>query len=504
MDVGTPGRKYGAMNCVTRFSGGGLLLGMLFMISCSGEDESGDTARTASSGGASGAGTRGGSGGASTTGGSSGSGGTGGSGTAGKGSGGSNALGGTTGDAGAESGGRAGSSSGKGGSAGQGGGGKGGSSGRGGSGGTGIAETCEGVTELPAGAPELEVGRWVDITPPEIPKGDPENLIGQGLTMDPCNSAVLYWGTTPFESEYAGLYRSTDAGGSWTRLGTFGEVDENRSSFVDMPLRIRVNPNDPQHLYVGDGVRGDTLGFWISKDAGETWEKPLGLISLAEERGYFMDDIYDVAVDPTDFNHVIISFHSGWSDVLSSGVAESKDGGETWEAFEGPESWGSGHSIKFLYEPTQGIGDANTWLLGTQEDGYWRTTDGGENWTKVSSENIFHGGGSIYYSSEGVLYATAVTGLLRSTNNGESFTLVDLAGTTGIIGDGEMMYTGAAYALGAQPILVSPETDGENWTEFNSQTLEDGGPYEMVFDPVNRIIYSSNWFQGVWALKLED
>lgn len=488
-------------NCFTR-GGGGLLLGMLFMVSCGGDDESPDTQRTAS-GGSSGSGAGGGTGGASTTGGSSGKGGTGGSGIAGKGNGGSDALGGTGGDVSAGSGGRAGSSAGKGGSAGQGGG-KGGSSGRGGSGGTGVAETCEGTTDLPAGAPELEVGRWTDITPPEIPKGDPENLIGQGLTMDPCNSAVLYWGTTPFQSEYAGLYRSTDAGGSWTRLGTPGGVDENRSTFVDMPLRIRVDPNDPQHLYVGDGVRGDTLGFWISNDAGETWEKPAGLIALGEERGYFVDDIYDVAVDPTDFDHVLVSFHSGWSDELSSGVVESKDGGETWEAFEGPPSWGSGHSIKFLYEPTLGIGDANTWLLGTQEDGYWRTTDAGQNWDKVSDESIFHGGGSIYYSSDGVLYATAVTGILRSTNNGESFTHIDLPGTTGIVGDGETMYTGAAYGFGEQPILVSPETDGRNWTEFNSQTLEDGGPYEMVFDPVNRIIYSSNWFQGIWALKLED
>ena len=39
---------------------------------------------------------------------------------------------------------------------------------------------------LPAGAPQLEVGKWVDISPPGLAKQDPEQMIGQGITMEPC------------------------------------------------------------------------------------------------------------------------------------------------------------------------------------------------------------------------------------------------------------------------------------------------------------------------------
>jgi hypothetical protein len=371
-------------------------------------------------------------------------------------------------------------------------------------GGGGIAEKCQGTTTLPADAPKLTVGRWVDVTPAGIPKGRPDDVIGQGLVMDPCNSAVLYWGTTPYDEEpYSGLYRSTNGGASWTRLGDRRvEPQQEKTAYLDMPLRIEVDPKNPRHLYAGDGVRGATMGFWISNDAGETWTKPAALIALGERQQYFLDDVYDIAVDPTDFKHVLVSSHSEWGDA-GSGVLESKDGGNTWVAHAPRASWGTGHSINFLYEPTLGIGNANTWLLGTQADGYWRTSDAGKTWTQVFKEGIFHGGGEIYYTKAKTLFASCESGVLRSTNNGETFTAADFGyGTTGIIGDGTTLYTTAAYGFNQQPMYTSPESDGLNWTAFNTQTL-DGGPFGMVHDSVNHIIYSSNWSQGVWALKLK-
>lgn len=364
---------------------------------------------------------------------------------------------------------------------------------------------CKKSTALPANAPRLQVGTWVDITPRGIPKGNPEHLIGQGLALDPCDSAVIYWGVTPFSEQHGGLYRSHDAGASWQRVGdrSAERHDRLQTRFVDSPLRIRIDPNDPRRLYAGSGVRGDTMGFWISEDRGETWTKPKALLEIAESRGLFIDDVYDVAVNPTDFNHVLVSSHSGWTPNASSGLLETKDGGKTWRVHEPRPSWGSGHSIKFLYQPEQGIGNASTWLLGTQDDGYWRTTNAGANWTRVTKTNIFHGGSHIYYGRNGVLYTTAVSGILRSQDNGATFTqAADLGGTTGIIGDGKLLYTSPAYAVGPQPFFTSPELDGKTWTEFSKQALPDWGPFEMVVDHVNGILYSSNWFQGLYALKL--
>jgi hypothetical protein len=371
----------------------------------------------------------------------------------------------------------------------------GGSGGSGAEGGTPQGPACEN------GVPVLTAGTWVDISPPWIPKGDAEDMIGQGLTMHPNDPKILFWGNTPFDSgNHGGLYKTTDAGCTWVKTGD-KEADEDawdaESTYVDEPLRIRIDPDDPNHMYVGDGVRGSTLGFWVSTDGGENWSKSQAWQDLEDDIG-FHDDIYDVAVDPTDFEHVLVSSHGGFA-----GVLESTDGGDTWIVHEPESSWGSGMSIDFLYEPDQAIGNADTWLLGTQGDGYWRTTNSGDSWTKVSSSTIFHGGGETYYSKTGVLYATSWDGVLRSTNNGASFVDANSGqGNTGVWGDGDLLYTGPAYGFGAQPFATSPEDDGLTWTP-GTQTIDGSGPYEMVWDEANGIMYASMWFQGVWALKVE-
>jgi len=360
---------------------------------------------------------------------------------------------------------------------------------------------CTGVIDgvRSATAPVLEPGVWKNITPPGIPLGNAEDVIGQGLAIDPCNLSTVYWGTTPFDNAKGAVWKSTDGGGTWKRAG---ELDE--------PLHVRVDPTNPQHLYAGDGVRGATLGFWVSNDGGDTWQKPAGWTAAGTQVG-FIDDVYDLAVDPTDFKHILISSHAawGWDDtkwMRNAGVMESKDGGDTWIAHDPQPTWGAGHSINFLYDPDKGIGDADTWLLGTQGDGQWRTTDAGKTWTKVSPNSIFHGGGETYYAKDGKLYATGVDPCLqRSTDNGATWTPLDAVGQcTGVWGDGTYLYTAPAYAQGMHPFYTSPEGDGLTWTPYQggTQKFDGSGPFEMAFDSVNGILYASMWFQGVWALKV--
>jgi hypothetical protein len=461
------------------------------------EDDDGDDASSAAKGGSSAGSSNTNGGSAGIASGGKGEGGRGGSsGTGGRGGTGGKASAGTGGDAGAGNEGgedNGGSSSG-------------GRSGTGGVGGTGITEPCtEPVIGLPDDAPDLEPGVWTDISPPSIEKGDPEYMLGQGIAVDPCNPAVIYWGNTPFYEETGGLWKTTNAGATWVKLGDYSqEPDDFATAYLDQPVHVRIDPRDTQHLYAGDGVRGSTLGFWESFDGGQTWEKPRALRELADQMGYFVDDVYDVAVNPTDFDHVLISSHSPW-DNDGAGVLESRDGGDTWVAHDYQSSWGAGHSIDFLYEPTQGIGDEDTWLLGTQSGGYWRTDDGGENWTRVRDEGIFHGGGDSYYTKMGVLYASSYEGVIRSEDNGESWTVVATGlGTTAVYGDGNTLYTSPAYGYNEQPFLTAPEDDGtaREW-EPSGRELTDGGPFEMAFDATNGILYASCWFQGVWALKVE-
>jgi hypothetical protein len=354
--------------------------------------------------------------------------------------------------------------------------------------------------------PTLTPGVWEDITPAVIQKGDQKTCIGQGIAVDPRDPSTLYWGNTPFNAEAGGLFKSTDAGATWKRIGAITPAFPGATAQLDMPLRVRIDPGNSSHLYVGDGVRGTSQGFFISWDGGDTFVKPQGFVDAVKAADIDNQDIYDVATDPTDFQHVLLTFHYrwGWTNTkwnTNSGVMESKDGGMTWLVHE-PGSWSSGHAINFLYNPARGIGNSQTWLLGTQTAGYWRTSDSGAHWTKVSDTNITHGGGGIYYSSTGILYASGEQTTLRSTDNGVTWTSVGLPTTWAIAGDGIRMFTGKSWG-GNQPFFVSSESDGNTWVPYSAQKIADG-PYELAYDATNGILYSSSWMSGVFALKVGD
>jgi hypothetical protein len=345
------------------------------------------------------------------------------------------------------------------------------------------AQCPNGIAPLHANAPVLEPGVWKNISPAAVPfRGGDDPAFTQGMAMDPCDPSVLYLTTDGFnpESVNAGLYKSTDAGTSWTRVGQLQE-----------PIRVRIDPEDTQHLYAVDGVRGGTLGFWESSDGGESWVQPQSFKDWAQEIGSY--DVYDIAVDPADFEHFLLSFHSPWRDA-DAGVVESKDGGVTWITHAAAGAWYAGMSIAFLKT-------SDTWLLGTQGDGYWRTENAGMSWTKVSEINIQHGGGTIYYAKTGVLYASGYPNNLRSTDDGKTWSPInDHSGYNVIFGDGTNLYT--APCFGPSPFLISPETDGETWAPQSDQMF-DNGPFEMVFDQANGILYSASWNVGLWALKVQ-
>jgi photosystem II stability/assembly factor-like uncharacterized protein len=309
--------------------------------------------------------------------------------------------------------------------------------------------------------------------------------------VDPCNSAVLYL-TTDVE----GLWRSTDAGATWAMIGDLPAPTS--------PGVLAINPANPQQMYYGGGVRGASVGFWASIDGGNTWKQPAGFTAKSDNSvDSWGNDVYDVKADPNDFQHVLLTFHSPWEFKNDPGVLETKDGGASWTRHLAISGWGTGHSIWFLK-------DSNTWLIGTQANGYWRTEDSGTNWTKVSDQVMQHGGTDAFYSKTGVLYVGAFGQILRSVDNGKHFDLVGPKtgdGYYAIIGDGKRMYaqvanTGQNGTNTAQSYIVSNEDDGVNWTTFNDQTFSDG-PYRMAFDEVKRIVYSANWNDGVWALLVE-
>lgn len=357
--------------------------------------------------------------------------------------------------------------------------------------------------------PTLVSGQWVAITPPGLNlsccPGSGGNSFGlPEFDLDPSDPKTIYACV-----DQLGMRKTTDGGATWQLLGDpKGAIGPSRTTYLDSPIAVRVDPRDSRHLYATQGVRGKTLGFWVSRDAGATWAKPKGFVAIEAQA---TSDITAIAVDPANFDHFILSSHAAWAKQKNAGVLESTDGGESFVMHAPVASWPVGSfGIHFLYSPSLTTGDSRTWLVGTDGNGFWRTTDAGGTWQQVStSANVPHGGNQIYYASNGWLYAGATPYPVRSKDNGatwEQLKQLPFAYYYSVYGDGAALYTSRSYtgSNGQEPApyFTSAEADGIAWKEHGAHQKFADGPFQMAFDAANGILYSANWDTGLLALKV--
>jgi hypothetical protein len=362
--------------------------------------------------------------------------------------------------------------------------------------------------------PSLSPGVWTNIDPAGV---DVTSTYGTTwIEIDPNHPQTLY-----LTIDQKGMWRSTDAGRTWKSLGNPSQTGDTATSYLDSPIAVRVDPNDSTHLYATQGVRGNTLGFWVSHDSGATWTKPAGFQTVAAmvADGGQSQDVTSLAVDPADFCHILVSYHSPWKIVsgYGSGIIESHDQGETWTVHVPPRSnsdaggpaWIAGSkAVHFLHDPATGQGDGNTWLV-SDDNAFWRTSDAGAHWTQVWPGASPHGGADIYYTKAGVLYAGASNYPIRSKDNGLTWEALNNGVSYSyyytVYGDGNALYTNPSLRPGSSPApyITSAEGDGLSWSPYKggTQTFVDG-PFLMRYDAVNGVMYSANWKAGLWALKV--
>ena len=117
----------------------------------------------------------------------------------------------------------------------------------------------------------------------------------------------------------SGVYRSTDGGESWTRIGAPLPTPESEPGRIGVAFA----ESDPNRAYAISNDRiGNLTGFFVSTDAGATWTRPLtGEAALDAADGGFAWWFGRLWVDPDDADHV-----------FSAGVPmmESHNGGLTW------------------------------------------------------------------------------------------------------------------------------------------------------------------------------
>ncbi len=179
-----------------------------------------------------------------------------------------------------------------------------------------------------------------------------------------------------------GVWRTTDAGESWQVL-TDGQIAVG--SIGD----IKVAPSDHNVIYVGTGsasTRGNVSagnGVYRSTDGGETWEH-VGLPEAGQ--------IGNMVIHPDDPDRVwVAALGHIFGPNEQRGVFRTTDGGESWEkvlfvsdstGFVDIEA--SPANPRVLYAAAwRAEREPWTMISGAEEGGIWKSTDGGDSWTKL-------------------------------------------------------------------------------------------------------------------------
>jgi photosystem II stability/assembly factor-like uncharacterized protein len=179
-----------------------------------------------------------------------------------------------------------------------------------------------------------------------------------------------------------GVLKSSDRGASW-RITTGWEVTE--------VLKVKADPSKPSIVYAATAY-----GVFKTENSGETWKE--------RNAGFLKPFVSDIVVDRTNNRRLLAASEDG--------VYASTNGGTRWQLI--------GLKGKGIRTLLQHPAEPKTFFAGTEENGFYVTSDGGKTWRQSNSgltqmtvytiacdrsrpEVLYIGthGGGVYRSSDG-------------------------------------------------------------------------------------------------------
>ena len=248
------------------------------------------------------------------------------------------------------------------------------------------------------------------------------------VTGVPSQPKTFYMGVAS-----GGLFKTTDSGATWTPI-TDGKVPLGSTGSV------AVADSDPNMIYLGtgsDGVRSNVStgrGMYKSTDGGQTW-KFIGLYNAGQ--------IGAVRIHPTNPDIVWVAANG---DVFKPnderGVFKTTDGGQTWRKVLFISDGVGAMDVELqpgnpnvVYAWMSRL-ERKPWTIisGAREGGFYKSTDGGEHFTKISNglPNELIGKGKsrghrtqIPIASMHLIEAKPGGGFYRSEDAGQTWALIN-------------------------------------------------------------------------------
>jgi photosystem II stability/assembly factor-like uncharacterized protein len=223
--------------------------------------------------------------------------------------------------------------------------------------------------------------------------GEKTSSIGD-LAIAPSDPNVVYAGTGESNNRQSsswgyGVYRSSDAGKTWTHCGLAETMHIGR---------VVVHPKDPNTVYVAAAGRlwgpNPERGVYKSADGGKTWEK---VLFINDDTG-----VNDIVIDPENPDTLYAAAYQRRRTAFGfvgggphSALYKTTDGGKTWKKLEnglpagtigriGLDIYRKNPKVLMALVETRNSGSTQS----PQGNGaLFRTEDGGETWKQVSEFN---------------------------------------------------------------------------------------------------------------------
>lgn len=264
--------------------------------------------------------------------------------------------------------------------------------------------------------------KWTNITDGQLNTGS----VG-AVAVAPSDPNVIYlgMGEAPIRgvmtSSGDGVYRSTDAGKTWTHVGLENTLHISQ---------IRVHPENPDVVYVG--AQGspygpsEDRGVFRSTDGGDTWEKV-----------HFVDENSGVSDLSIDMRNPRVLYAGYWDHTRlpwyirsggeGSGIWKTTDGGDTWNELT------AGLPDSIMGKIGVSVSPANSnrvyAIIESKQGGLYRSDDAGANWQLMNEDRVLRAR-SWYYMH---VFADPVDAntvhimnapYMRSTDGGKTFTRI--------------------------------------------------------------------------------
>ena len=361
---------------------------------------------------------------------------------------------------------------------------------------------------------------WTPLT-----DNQPSLAVGS-IAIDPNNHNTIYVGTgeenfSGDEFYGAGILKSTDGGATWKQMGasTFAQVLGPQTGGA-MIGGIAVQPGNSNVVLasVSFFVGGTVGGVYRSTDAGFTWTEvsganaPIGFAATGI--------VFDPASVASPTGATVYAAMGNLFGETANGIYKSADSGVTWSKLTtglpaSGSNIGMGRITLALAPSTSG----NTaWLYATIADasvasndllGVFKSTDGGSTWTKLNECTSRFAIINCWYANTvgvnpansgfvvvgGGAYTNDSTSLFKSTDGGTTWTN-STVGTDFTLGSTNVRphvdtHAFAFAANGVNPPRFYVGNDGGVWR------TDDPGPTPPLWVDLNATLALSQFYPGV-------